>query len=165
MTAMNENQPGIQPKNYLWPVVLIAVGGLLTGAAVVAIVGGMAPVARTIGLALSPWGPICMIVGGLIAGHVSKVNRLARSGIPVQATVTSIDSTNSSMNGRPVLRIGMTVSVPGKQPHTGSIRNTPPYHLVSLLRPGASIPVVADPDDPSRFLIDWKRAERSGSGL
>jgi hypothetical protein len=152
-------------KSLLWPIILLALGTLLTGFTLVTLLVPASDVARVIGLALSPWGPICLIIGALIARHAAKVNRLVRTGIPAEATVTSIDSTGSVVNGRPVLRIGMSVPVPGQQPHIGSIRNAPPYHLVSMLRLGASIPVMVDPADPSRFLIDWKQAERSGSGF
>jgi hypothetical protein len=149
-------------KSFLWPTVLLVAGVVLCAFALVGALSDSAALFAT-GLALSPWGPICLIVGALLARHVRKVNRLADSGVAAKGVVQSIDSTNSSVNGRSVLRIGLAVSIDGQAPYPVSVRNAPPYHLVGMLRPGVSIPVVVDPERQEHVLIDWKRAERETS--
>ncbi|MBP2325373.1 hypothetical protein JOF56_005758 [Kibdelosporangium banguiense] len=151
-------------KSYLGPTVLAVAGVLLLGFLLVCQVADVPRGLWVTSLSLSPWGPICLIVAFLVARHVRKVNRLVDHGIAARATVESIDSTSSSINGRQVLRIGMSVTVDELPEYPVTVRNAPPYHLVGMLRPGASIPVVVDPDTPEQVLIDWKRAEREPSG-
>jgi hypothetical protein len=160
-------ETGLPRKSYLWSMVLAGAGFLLLGFLLVGQFADVPQGLRVTSLALGPWGPICLIVGFLIARHVHNVNGIADRGITARATVTSIDSTGAVVNGRPVLRIAMSVAVDEVPEYPVTVRNSPPYHLVGMLRPGASIPVVVDPDAPERVLIDWKRAERepSGSGL
>lgn len=156
-------ETGLPRKSYFWSMALVVAGALLLGFLLVGQVADVSHGLWVTSLALSPWGPICLIVGFLMARHASKVNRLVRSGITARATVTSIDSTGSVINGRPVLRLGISVNVDDMPAFPAKVRNAPPSHLVGMLRPGASIPVVVDPDTPERVLIDWKRAERETS--
>jgi hypothetical protein len=160
MTGM---EIGLPRKSYLGSMVLVVAGVLLLGFLLVGQVADVPHGLWVTTLALSPWGPICLIVAFLVARHVRKVNRLVDHGIAARATVESIDSTSSNINGRQVLRIGMLVTVDELPRYPVTIRNAPPYHLVGMLRPGVSIPVVVDPDTPEHALIDWKRAERETS--
>jgi hypothetical protein len=167
MTGM---ETGLPRKSYFWPMVLVVAGVLLLGFLLVCQVADVPHGLWVTSLSLSPWGPICLIVALLMARHVRKVNRLVDHGISARATVRSIDSTSSNINGRQVLRISMSVTVDELPQYEVTVRNAPPYHLVSMLRPGVSIPVVVDPDTPERVLIDWKKAEwesspNSGAGL
>jgi hypothetical protein len=149
-------------KSFLWPGVLLVAGVVLCVFTLVGALSDSTALFAT-GLALSPWGPICLVVAALLARHVRKVNRLVDSGIAGRGTVQTIDATNSSVNGRSVLRIGLAVSVDGRAVYPATVRNAPPYHLAGMLRPGASIPVVVDPQHQDQILIDWKRAEQETS--
>jgi hypothetical protein len=149
---------GFPRKSFLWPAVLLGAGVFLCLFTLAGALSGSDALFAT-GLALSPWGPICLIVSALLARHVRKVNRLADHGVAARGMVKSIDGTSSSVNGWAVLRIGLTVTVSGQAGYPVTVRNAPPYHLVSMLRPGTSIPVIVDPHRQGQVLIDWKRAE------
>lgn len=62
-----------------------------------------------------------------------------------------------------MLRITLSINVPGRPASEVSIRNAAPYHLVGMLRPGANLPVLVDPDDPRNAMIDWPTVEREST--
>ncbi|MBP2325374.1 hypothetical protein JOF56_005759 [Kibdelosporangium banguiense] len=157
---MDADRPGIPPKAWLLPIGLLTLGTLLTGSYLVILLSDVSQETKTIGIIINPFGSVSLAIGGVIAWQVGKLHRLARSGVTARATVTSIDTTRKVVNGRRELRIGMSVTVGELPKYQVTVRDSPPSHLVSLLHPGASIPVVAVPDAPKLVLIDWKTAER-----
>jgi hypothetical protein len=163
-------EKGLPRKSYFWSMVLVATGVLLLAFLLVCQVADVSHGLWATSLALSPWGPICLIVGFLMARHVRKVNRLVDHGISARATLESIGGAVANINGRPMLRLAVSVNVDDMPPYPATVYNVPPYHLTNMLRPGTSLPVVVDPESPERVLIDWKRAEwetspNSGPGL
>jgi hypothetical protein len=114
-------------------------------------------------LAITPWGPIALVAWWLITRYRRRVRYMRESGVAGRATVRSIHSTGSVVNGRPVLRLDVSVQVPGRPVYETSVRNAPPIYMAGILRPGVSLPVKADPQTPARILIDWAEVERETS--
>lgn len=150
-----------ESKPSLWLTVLLAVGVLLTLLTLLALVTSPPHGLRVTALALSPWGPIALVAWALLARHQRRVSRLRQVGRSARATVVSIHTTGSVINGRPVLRLELTVE--GKPDYAAAVRTAPPSHLVSMLRPTVSLPVKVDPDRPERLMVDWPQAERETS--
>jgi len=146
-----------------WLTVLLAVGVLLTLFTLLALVTSPPYGLRVAALALSPWGPIALVAWALIARYQRRVRRLRQVGLPARATVVSIHTTGSVINGRPVLRLELSVTVEGKPAYAAKARTAPPSHLVGMLRPNVSLPVKVDPDRPERLMVDWPQAERDTS--
>src|SRR2546426_10493177 len=84
--------------------------------------------------ALSPWGPIALVLWLLISRYQRRVRFLQQSGISGRATVRSITATGSSLNGCPVLRLSLSVQIPDRPAYETSVRTAPPYHLAGMLR-------------------------------
>jgi hypothetical protein len=163
----DQKRPG--PRQAWWLTALMVVGVVLTAGAVVLIVlvaVGTAPIWALALLSVGVWGPITLIVSLVLSRYVTRVKRLKSIGIPVRATVVAINQTASRIGGRPVLRITLSIDVPGRPATVVSIRDAAPYHLVGMLRPGVDLPVVVDPNDPGdprNAMIDWPAVEREST--
>ena len=114
-------------------------------------------------LAGSPWGPIALVAWWFIRRHRRRVQFMEDNGIPARATITTIRTTGSSINSRPVLLLDVSVAVPGRAPYQATVRTAPLIHLVGMLRPGVGLPVKVDPGRPERLMVDWAQAERETS--
>ena len=157
MSGMAESKPSP------WLTVLLAVGVLLTLLTAFALVASLPYGLWVTALALSPWGPIALVAWALLARHQRRVRRLWQLGHSARATVASLHTTGSVINGRPVLRLDLSVAVEGKPVYAATVRTAPPSHLVGMLRPELSLPVKVDPDRPERLMVDWPEAERETS--
>lgn len=145
---------------------LLVVGVVLTVGAVALIalvVTGTIPVWALAFLSVGVWGPITLTASIVLPRYITQTKRLRVIGTPVRATVVAIQQTASRIGGRPVLRLVLSITFPGRPEYEVSIRNAPPYHLVSMLRPGAVLPALVDLDDPRQAMIDWPAAERESS--
>jgi hypothetical protein len=111
-------------------------------------------------LAVSPWGPIVLVVWVLLHRRDRLARRLAEVGIHATAAITAIGQTASAVGGRPVVVLDLTVEAEGRPGWEVSLRTAPPAHLIGALRPGVVMPVLVDPDEPTRLLPDWRTAER-----
>jgi hypothetical protein len=147
-------------------VLLLVVGVVLTVGAVVLValvVTGTVPPWALAFLSLGVWGPITLTLSIVLPRYIPQTKRLRAIGTPVRATVVSIRQTASRIGGRPVLRLALSIGLPGRPQYEVSILDASPYHLVGMLRPGAVLPALVDPDDPSLAMIDWPAAERESS--
>jgi hypothetical protein len=152
------------PSNGALLVFLFTVGVLLTvgDVVLVAVLVGTTPPPWGV-LAGIPWGPIALVAWWLIWRHRRRVRFMEDYGIPARATIAAIRATGSTINGRPVLLLDVSVAVPGRPAYQATVRNAPPIHLVGMLRPGVGLPVKVDPSRPERLLVDWAQAERETS--
>jgi len=163
MEALN----GLGRRRNGWPMeLLLAAGVLLTAGDLLLaslLIFTTPPVWLWSMLSLAPWGPIALVVWVLVDRHRRRVHRIRRTGVAGRATVRSIGGTSSVINGRPVLRLAVSVGVADRPTYQATVRNAPPSHLVGMLRPGVSLPVIADREAPARVIIDWATAERETS--
>jgi hypothetical protein len=94
---------------------------------------------------------------------------VARSGIDPRhgtATVVALTDTGMLVNADPVVMLDLSVTVEGRDAYAVRIRQIVGKLYVARLRPGATLPVVVDAQDPYQVTIQW--TETSGvspSGL
>ena len=146
---------------------------LLFTAGVVLTVGDVVLVAMLVGttpppwlwsvLAGSPWGPLALVASWFIWRRRRRARFMQENGIPARATITAIRTPGSTVNGRPVLLLDVSVAVPGRLAYQATVRTTPLIHLVGVLRPGVGLPVKVDPGRPERLIVDWAQVERETS--
>lgn len=142
---------------------LLATGVVLTAgtlAVVALLVFTEPPVWLWSMLSASPWGPFCLVAWVILRRRDRLARRLAEVGIHATAAITAIGQTASAVGGRPVIRLSLTVEAADRPGWEVVLRTAPPAHLIGALRPGVTLPVLVDPDEPTRLLPDWHTAER-----
>jgi hypothetical protein len=69
--------------------------------------------------------------------------------------VVSVTPTVGSVNGSPLVDVGVTVLVPGRPPVPVFASVMVPVTSVHRVQPGATLVAWVDPADPTAFAIDW----------
>ena len=69
------------------------------------------------------------------------------------ATVDAIRGTDTMINNAPVRELDLTVSVQGREPYRVTHRQALAQAALARLRPGASVPVRVDRNDPSKLVF------------
>jgi hypothetical protein len=142
--------------------VLLACGVLLTLGTfvlVTLVVAGVAGGWTLAFLSVGIWGPISLAAWAVIVQRVRLTRRLRATGLPARGTVTDVKTTSTSINNKPVLRIGLSVALPGQPAYPTTVRHAPPPRLAILVRPGARLPVLVDPTNPAVVLLEWAALE------
>ena len=102
--------------------------------------------------------PLCGILFGLIglAALVAGVSswRLRRVGVPAMAQVVRVESLPMKINDQPVVKLTLRVQLEGHDPYEVEHRTAWPEHQLAALRPGVGIPVLADPGNKRRVVVD-----------
>ncbi|GAA2638795.1 hypothetical protein GCM10010399_85180 [Dactylosporangium fulvum] len=84
--------------------------------------------------------------------------QILATGVPGVARVLSATFTGAlDQQGRPVYSIQLHVQIEGREPIAGAAQVGVPVEHVSLMQPGGTIPIKADPYDPAKFAADWAR--------
>lgn len=159
-------RPSTPDGRGFWNTTLLVTGIVLTlgGVVLVAVVAaGALPGWALSFISLGVWGPICLVVWAVLERNRRRLARLERDGIATRATVRAIRPGGGEVNGQPLLRLDLTVTVPGQPARETSVRTLAPLHLVGILRPGVTVPVLADPRDPGDAWVDWSAVERETS--
>jgi hypothetical protein len=108
-------------------------------------------------LSLVPWGPILLLLWHAQRRAERLVARLRDGGTRSSATVDAISGTPWTVNERPTVRLDLTVTPPdGGPPYQTWTVTAPLPQSAALLRPGVTHPVLIDPTQPERVLVDWE---------
>jgi len=145
-----------------WAGALLCLGAGLTlwAAGLVALVAtGGWPAWTLAFLVLGIWGPIALAAWAGIERGRRRAARLERVGVAALATVRAIRPGGGQVNGRALLRLDVTIAIPGRPLRDTTVRTLAPYHVIGKLRPGTTVPALADPDDPSDAWLDWSAVE------
>jgi hypothetical protein len=145
---------------WLW--VLLGVGMLLTLGTfvlVTLVVAGALGPTMLVFLPIGVWGPLALAAWALIVQRLRLTRRLRATGLMARATVTEVHPTNSHLNNRLVLRIRLSVALPGQPAYPTTIRHAPPPPLAIRVKPGATLPVLVDPTNPAVVLLEWAALE------
>ena len=118
------------------------------------------------GVAIAVGGPagailvaaLCAILaGGFWIGLAPQArrNRLARVGLPAEATILSIGETGWTLNGNYGLaRLRLQVEPPdGGDPYEVTVKSYINRFEIPAYQPGVRLPVVVDPEDPTRVAV------------
>lgn len=133
---------------------LLAAGFLAGGLLVPGGEGGLLLTAAILGVT----GLVLIVIGVRVARGAADAERIARTGIAGQATVTGLGQTGVSLNDQPQVEIGLMVNVPGRPPYPATRKEFVPLIMLGRLGSGLPLPVKVDPLDPSRVIIDWASA-------
>jgi tetratricopeptide (TPR) repeat protein len=80
--------------------------------------------------------------------------RIRLSGIRGQAKVLLLVPTNMSVNDMPLVKVQVSIELPGRAPYTAESRMVMQGMLLARAVPGASVPVRVDPKRPSKFILE-----------
>jgi len=75
--------------------------------------------------------------------------------VAARVQVVSVTPTAGSVNGSPIVDVGVTVLVPGRPPVPAFASVMVPLTGLHRLQPGITLPAWVDPADPTGFAIDW----------
>jgi hypothetical protein len=125
----------------------------------------------------SPWPVtavgILLMLGGVffaawtaVAEHAGRVlhplgtdlderDRLRRVGTAGVARVLRATEAGTDRVGDPVVEVQLAVEVEGKPPYEVRQRTAVPRGRLDRLHAGRSLPVLIDPQDPERLIVEW----------
>ena len=92
---------------------------------------------------------------GAQAGYAQLANKLATSGVPCTATITSIEETGVTDGVSKEYAIGVDVAGNG-DPYEAVVRQYLAEGAASSYQPGGAFQAKADPDDRTRLLLFGK---------
>jgi hypothetical protein len=81
--------------------------------------------------------------------------RILDTGIPGQATITSLTQTGLFLNENPQVEMNLMITVTGKPPYAATRKEFVPLIMLGRLSSGMPLAVKVDPADPSNVIIDW----------
>lgn len=93
---------------------------------------------------------------GLLRGtgtQTRRAHQLLRTGRVGRATVATVRQTGNFVNDDPECELELQVSVDGGAPYRVMHRQVLATVALPGFRPGASVPVRVDPDDPQTLVI------------
>lgn len=111
--------------------------------------------APSVALTLVPLGLIFTLVGWYMTRAMGQRDELIEHGLPGMATISSAAETGVFVNERPMIKLTMTVQVPGQPPYAVEHREVVPLVALGMITPGSTLPVVVKPTDPQKLAIDW----------
>lgn len=114
--------------------------------AALAFVGGLFGVMGLAFIAVDVWR---------FRGELRKV-RLRASGVKGTAKVVDVRDTGVTVNNNPMVNFDLEVTLPGQSPFRTHKRAVISRLSVGALMPGATIPVLADPNRPKDIVLDWE---------
>jgi hypothetical protein len=92
---------------------------------------------------------------GVIALRIVKgAERLRVHGLRGQARVLAVEATNMSINEQPVVKVKVSIELPGRAPYDAESRSILDGMLAVRAVPGASIPVRVDPKRLHKFILE-----------
>ncbi len=97
------------------------------------------------------------VAGGADPDAVKR--QLLANGVPGTARVVSSTPTGQTdAQGRPVYSMMMQVEIDGRPPMQAPAMVGVPPERAEQLEPGDSVPVKADPNNPTVMAVDWENA-------
>ena len=106
------------------------------------------------GVGMLPFAILPVWIGRRMLSRARKAASLLRRGIDAQAELISIDPTGITVNDVPRYRLLLRITLEGRAPHDSPLETQIPAHEAERLGRGSLLPVVVDPDDPTRFVLD-----------
>ncbi len=120
--------------------------------------------APMVGMAGAPMGGMAGMQGAPAmspsgAGGADQKKRLLEGGVPGKATVMKSSPTDlTDAEGRKVYDLVLSVEIPGYPPMQAPARVGIPPERLDQLEEGDTVPVKADPTNPSMMAVDWENA-------
>ncbi|KOY15975.1 hypothetical protein AMS66_15290 [Paenibacillus xylanivorans] len=90
-----------------------------------------------------------------ILTNIFGVGRV-KSGLPAVGVIKSIQQTGTYINEQPEVRLGLTVSLKGREKYDTELRTIIPLTSLAQFQPGSFIPLVVSVKDERRVGLDLK---------
>jgi prolyl oligopeptidase len=109
----------------------------------------------------------CALTGGCLSGLVASltgedVSRdVLANGLPATGKVLEIWETGVRINDNPVVGFLLEVHADGMEPYQAEIRALVSILWVPQIQPGAELPIMIDPAQPTRVALDLRARARS----
>jgi len=84
----------------------------------------------------------------------ATTRQLLQTGVPAQATILTLADTGTTINGNPMADLLLDVRPADRPPFQARTRTIISRLRISMLQPGAVVPVRYDPNDLSKIAID-----------
>lgn len=97
-------------------------------------------------------GTVFTVIQRLMFGSPAALQRVATSGMPAQAMITSVDGSSGQINADPIMRLRLSIN---GQDVRGHVRV--PIQRIATMRTGAALPVRVDPSNPKVFVVNWEQ--------
>ena len=105
---------------------------------------------------LGATGIIFVLIGMRVRSSAAAADELLSTGLAGQAQVTGLTQTGMYLNENPQVAMNLMINLPGREPYPATRREFVPLILLGRLTSGAPLPVMVDPADPQRVMIDWQ---------
>ena len=94
-----------------------------------------------------------------LMAHMTQQNTiaaaLAANGVDGTASISAVRNTGSLVNYSPVLELDLVVMLPGRPPIPVTRRELVEQMFLGKAQPGNTLPVRANPDNPTELLLNW----------
>jgi hypothetical protein len=101
-------------------------------------------------------GVILVLIGLMVWRRSGRTSRIEREGLPGTARILSLTQTGTYLNEQPQIAMELEVNVPGHPTFQTTHRSFVPLILLNRLAPGGDLPIKADPQKPTRVIVDWQ---------
>lgn len=131
--------------------------GVVAIAAIVAAVAGadvVVLVALTVLLVFGTLGAVFTVVQLKLFGSPATLRRIEHAGVPAIGVIENVGGTSGRVNANPIMRITLTIGV-----GQAVVRTVVPIQHIAKIIVGSKLPVLVDPDDPYRAIVDWPRID------
>lgn len=138
----------------LWIGIIGGIVGILVAIISVASVGGSSGMYIAIGVACFGGGMFFLFYKLLFAPMILAA-KLKKTGIPGKALIKEVQDTGVTVNNSPQVKLVLDVKNSFGQVYTTTLRTLVSRLQPQLFQPGMTVPVLIDPNDEKKLIIDY----------
>ena len=138
----------------IWIGIIGGIVGLLVAIGSVVSVGGSSGIYIAIGIACIGGGMFFLFYKLLFAPMILAA-RLKKTGIPGKALIKDVQDTGVTVNNSPQVKLTLEVKNTYGQVYTATVRTLISRLQPQLFQPGMTVPVLIDPNDEKKLIIDY----------
>ncbi|MEO6541021.1 MAG: hypothetical protein ABIN74_08535 [Ferruginibacter sp.] len=151
----------------IWIGIIAGLGGLIIGVGSVLVNGGPAGVYIAAGILLL-FGGMFFLFYKLLFAPMILASRLRKTGLPGKALIKEVRDTGVTINNNPQVKLVLEIKNSFGQKYTTTLRTLVSRLQPLIYQPGMTIPVLIDPKDDNKLVIDTsggRQSTRPGTGL
>ena len=138
----------------VWIGIIGAIVGIVVAISSVVSVGGSSGIYIAIGIACIGGGMFFLFYKLLFAPMILAA-RLKKTGIPGKALIKDVQDTGVTVNNSPQVKLTLEVKNTYGQVYTVTVRTLISRLQPQLFQPGMTVPVLIDPNDEKKLIIDY----------
>ena len=144
----------------IWIGIIAGLGGLIIGVGSVLVNGGPAGVYIAAGIILL-FGGMFFLFYRLFFAPMILASRLQKTGIAGKALIKEVSDTGVTINNNPQVKLLLEIKNSFGQKYTTTIRTLVSRLQPFVYQPGMTIPVLIDPKDDNKVVIDTSGGRQS----